>query len=52
MLIGILALQGNFAAHAKIIEKLGGQVKFIKEAEQLANVDGLILPGGLLFTSY
>lgn len=46
MKIGILALQGNFASHAKIIEKLGGQVEFVKHSEQLQNVDGLILPGG------
>ena len=44
--IGVLALQGAFAAHAAILERLGARVCEVRTAEQLASVDGLVLPGG------
>lgn len=46
MLIGILALQGDFAAHAKKITELGQKWQLVKQPDDLANVDGLIMPGG------
>ncbi|HEY9791243.1 MAG TPA: pyridoxal 5'-phosphate synthase glutaminase subunit PdxT [Candidatus Obscuribacterales bacterium] len=44
--IGILALQGDFAEHKEMIEHLGEQAVLVKHAGQLADVDGLIIPGG------
>jgi pyridoxal 5'-phosphate synthase pdxT subunit len=44
--IGILALQGDFAEHKHMIEQLGAQAVLVKHPEQLAAIDGLIIPGG------
>lgn len=46
MKIGILALQGAVAEHARMIEAAGEETVIVKKAEQLAALDGLILPGG------
>lgn len=44
--IGILALQGDFAAHAGAIRRAGGSPVEVRTAVELATVDGLIIPGG------
>ena len=44
--IGILALQGDFAEHKQIVESCGAKAVLIKHAHQLAEIDGLIIPGG------
>lgn len=44
--LGVLALQGGFAAHAAICSGLGVEVSEIRTAEQLAAVDALVMPGG------
>jgi 5'-phosphate synthase pdxT subunit len=44
--IGVLALQGDFAMHAKALERCGAEAVEIRKPEQLADVDGLIMPGG------
>jgi len=46
MTIGILAIQGDFEAHARALEKLGAKNIFVRTLEDLKNVDALILPGG------
>ncbi|MFD0672547.1 pyridoxal 5'-phosphate synthase glutaminase subunit PdxT [Cohnella sp. GCM10027633] len=46
MNIGVLALQGAVAEHIRSIELAGGQGVAIKRTEQLADIDGLIIPGG------
>jgi 5'-phosphate synthase pdxT subunit len=46
MKIGILALQGDFEAHARVLERLGVDWTYVRRADALARVDGLILPGG------
>ena len=46
MTVGILALQGDFEAHAKAIEKAGGRAMEVRSRDQMAACDGLILPGG------
>jgi pyridoxal 5'-phosphate synthase pdxT subunit len=46
MRIGVLALQGDFALHARALEKCGAQVVEVRKPEQLADLDGLIIPGG------
>jgi len=44
--VGVLALQGDFEAHRKALEKLGARVVEVRTAEQMAACDGLVLPGG------
>lgn len=44
--IGVLALQGAFAAHAAMLRSIGAQVVLVRRPEQLAEVDALVLPGG------
>jgi len=44
--VGILALQGAFAAHAAILESLGCVTQQVRTVEQLRAVDALVLPGG------
>ena len=44
--VGVLALQGDFDAHAKAIESAGGNAVEVRTAEQLREVDGLVIPGG------
>jgi 5'-phosphate synthase pdxT subunit len=46
MKIGVLALQGAFAEHIKILEGLGVTAVEVRLPEQLAELDGLIIPGG------
>lgn len=46
MKIGVLALQGAVAEHLKMIQDLGEEPVAVKQVEQLAEIDGLILPGG------
>lgn len=47
MTIGILAVQGAFIEHAKVLEKLGVDSIELRKASDLENhIDGLILPGG------
>lgn len=46
MKIGILALQGDFAEHINIIDKLGIQPIEIRQPAQLEALDCLIIPGG------
>ena len=44
--IGILAVQGNFREHAAVLRKLGAKPVEVRKPEQLADLDGLIIPGG------
>jgi len=44
--IGVLALQGDFDAHRLCLEELGAEIVLVKKAEQLDELDGLIIPGG------
>ena len=46
MRIGVLALQGDFDAHRKTLEKLGAEVVLVRKPEQLDEIDGLVIPGG------
>jgi 5'-phosphate synthase pdxT subunit len=46
MRIGVLALQGDFEAHRKAVEKAGAEAVEIRKAEELDSIDGLIVPGG------
>jgi pyridoxal 5'-phosphate synthase pdxT subunit len=44
--IGVLALQGDFAAHAEALEDAGAEAITVRKPSELADLDGLILPGG------
>jgi pyridoxal 5'-phosphate synthase pdxT subunit len=45
-LVGILALQGDFEAHAKIIRRLGAEAREVRVPADLEGLDALIIPGG------
>lgn len=45
-MIGVLAIQGDFAAHGRVLNRLGVRWCEVRRAEQLAELSGLILPGG------
>jgi 5'-phosphate synthase pdxT subunit len=45
-LIGVLALQGGFAAHATILRDLGATVREVRVPADLDGLDGLVMPGG------
>jgi 5'-phosphate synthase pdxT subunit len=44
--IGVLALQGDFEAHRKAVDRAGGEGFEVRTAADLERADGLILPGG------
>ena len=44
--IGVLAIQGDYAAHAAALEEAGAVAVEVRKPEQLDGLDGLILPGG------
>ena len=44
--VGVLALQGAFAAHAVILESLGCATQQVRSPAQLAAVNALVVPGG------
>jgi len=45
-LIGVLAIQGDYAAHAEALAEAGADPVEVRKPGQLADIDGLILPGG------
>jgi 5'-phosphate synthase pdxT subunit len=44
--VGVLALQGDFDAHAKAVERAGASPVLVRSAADLNGLDGLIIPGG------
>ena len=44
--VGVLALQGDFDAHRKAVERAGGRAVEVRTARELDACDGLIVPGG------
>ena len=44
--IGVLAIQGDYAAHAEALTESGAEPVEVRKPDQLAALDGLILPGG------
>jgi 5'-phosphate synthase pdxT subunit len=44
--IGVLALQGDFEAHSKILAELGAEARPVRTAADLEGIDGLVIPGG------
>jgi 5'-phosphate synthase pdxT subunit len=46
VLVGVLALQGAFDAHARRLAELGVESRLVKDIPDLDGLDGIILPGG------
>jgi pyridoxal 5'-phosphate synthase pdxT subunit len=44
--IGILALQGDFEAHKKAVQRTGAEALEVRTAADLQRIDGLVIPGG------
>jgi 5'-phosphate synthase pdxT subunit len=44
--VGILAVQGDFEAHARALAKLGADVTEVRRKDELEAIDALVLPGG------
>jgi 5'-phosphate synthase pdxT subunit len=46
MKIGIVAIQGDYEAHGKTLDRLDVAHQFVRRPDHLAGIDGIILPGG------
>jgi 5'-phosphate synthase pdxT subunit len=46
LLLGVLAIQGGFEAHLRMLRALGAEVKEVRAGEDLNGLDGLVIPGG------
>ena len=44
--VGVLALQGSFEAHARMLRRVGAQVREVRTPADLEGIDGLVIPGG------
>jgi 5'-phosphate synthase pdxT subunit len=45
-LIGVLALQGGFEAHERMLYRAGADTRQVRVPQELAGLDGLVIPGG------
>ena len=45
-LVGVLAIQGDFEAHARVLGGLGSQTREVRSAADLEGLDALVIPGG------
>jgi 5'-phosphate synthase pdxT subunit len=46
LVIGVLALQGAYDAHARTLKALGAEPRLVRTAAELQGLDGLVMPGG------
>ena len=46
MIIGVLAVQGDFEAHRRVLESLGAETREVRTPADLEGLDALVLPGG------
>jgi 5'-phosphate synthase pdxT subunit len=46
MVVGVLALQGDFEAHQKVLDALGAESRIVRTPKDLEGLDGLVMPGG------
>jgi pyridoxal 5'-phosphate synthase pdxT subunit len=46
VLVGVLALQGDFEAHGRMLRDLGADVREVRVPADLEGLDGLVIPGG------
>jgi 5'-phosphate synthase pdxT subunit len=45
-IVGVLALQGDFREHIAVLQSLGADARPVRRPEELAQVGGLVIPGG------
>ena len=45
-LVGVLALQGDFEAHGRLLRELGAEPRDVRVPRDLEGLDGLVMPGG------
>src|SRR6202042_2606280 len=45
-LVGVLALQGGFQAHERVLTRLGAATREVRVPDDLVGLDALVLPGG------
>lgn len=46
MIVGVLALQGDFREHREMLEAMGHEVREVRKVGELDELDALIIPGG------
>jgi pyridoxal 5'-phosphate synthase pdxT subunit len=46
VVVGVLAIQGDFEAHAKMLAAAGAEARIVRAPEDLEGLDGLVIPGG------
>ena len=46
LIVGVLALQGDFREHLNVLSSLGADARAVRRPEDLAAVQGLVIPGG------
>jgi 5'-phosphate synthase pdxT subunit len=46
VVVGVLALQGDFEAHSKMLRALGAEPRVVRTPKDLDGLDGLVMPGG------
>jgi pyridoxal 5'-phosphate synthase pdxT subunit len=46
MKVGVLAVQGDYEAHASVLKRVGAEVIFVRTVGEMQGIDALILPGG------
>lgn len=46
MLVGVLALQGDFREHALLLNGMGVETRLVRKPEELESIDALVIPGG------
>jgi 5'-phosphate synthase pdxT subunit len=46
VVVGVLALQGDFEAHCAVLASLGADCRLVKTPRDLDGLDGLVMPGG------
>lgn len=44
--IGVLAIQGDYEAHANALREAGAEALLVRKPEELAEIEGLVIPGG------
>ena len=44
--VGVLAIQGDFEAHARALGEVGAEPRIVRTADDLGGLDGLVIPGG------
>src|ERR1700722_14940065 len=46
MKVGVLAVQGDYEAHASVLKRAGAETIFVRSVADMQGIDALILPGG------